>query len=118
LLGAVSQTAGVPTGAVIESGSNVNGEYVRWADGTQMCSGTIPTTAMPANETPSISVTLAAIFTAVSYSSAKATPGISGDYFGNVWVNEGLSVAVFVFKNGGTAQNAMSGRYVVFGRWF
>ena len=37
LLGTVSQTGGVPTGAVIERGSNANGEYVRWADGTQIC---------------------------------------------------------------------------------
>ena len=37
LLGAVSQSVGVPTGAVIESGSNANGEYIRCADGTQIC---------------------------------------------------------------------------------
>ena len=37
LLGTVSQSAGVPTGAVIERGSNANGEYVRFADGTQIC---------------------------------------------------------------------------------
>ena len=40
LLGAVSQTSGVPTGAVIERGSNANGNYVRFADGTQICWGT------------------------------------------------------------------------------
>ncbi|GAB1361991.1 hypothetical protein MASR1M32_12270 [Rhodobacter sp.] len=37
LVGAVSQTAGVPTGRVVERGSNANGEYVRFADGTQIC---------------------------------------------------------------------------------
>lgn len=37
VLGAVAQAAGVPTGAVIERGSNANGEYVRFADGTQIC---------------------------------------------------------------------------------
>lgn len=37
LLGTVSQASGVPTGAIIERGSNANGEYVRWADGTQIC---------------------------------------------------------------------------------
>ena len=40
ILGTVSQSAGVPTGAVIERGSNANGEYVRYADGTQICTGT------------------------------------------------------------------------------
>ena len=36
LLGTVSQSAGVPTGAVVEFGSNAAGDYVRWADGTQI----------------------------------------------------------------------------------
>ena len=38
ILGTVSQSGGIPTGAIIERGSNANGEYVRFADGTQICS--------------------------------------------------------------------------------
>ena len=37
IVGTVSQSAGVPTGAIIESDSNVNGEYVKYADGTMIC---------------------------------------------------------------------------------
>lgn len=37
ILGGVSQSAGVPTGALIEQGSNSNGQYLRFADGTQIC---------------------------------------------------------------------------------
>ena len=37
ILGTVSQSGGVPTGAIIERGSNANGEFVRYADGTQIC---------------------------------------------------------------------------------
>ena len=37
ILGTVSQSAGVPTGAIIESGSNANGEFVKYADGTMIC---------------------------------------------------------------------------------
>ncbi|MBF8746913.1 phage tail protein [Pseudomonas monteilii] len=37
ITGTVSQSGGVPTGAIIERGSNANGEYVRYADGTQIC---------------------------------------------------------------------------------
>jgi hypothetical protein len=36
LLGTVSQTVGVPTGAVVETGASGSQRYVRWADGTQM----------------------------------------------------------------------------------
>lgn len=37
IVGTVSQSSGVPTGAIVERGSNANGEYVRFADGTQIC---------------------------------------------------------------------------------
>ncbi|WP_434039116.1 hypothetical protein [Pseudomonas aeruginosa] len=37
IVGTVSQTSNIPTGAVIERGRNANGEYVRFADGTQIC---------------------------------------------------------------------------------
>lgn len=39
ILGAVSQSGGAPTGSIIERGSNANGRYVRFADGTQICWG-------------------------------------------------------------------------------
>ncbi len=37
ILGAVSQSGGVPTGAIIQRGSNANGSFARFADGTQIC---------------------------------------------------------------------------------
>lgn len=37
VVGTASQSGGVSTGALIERGSNANGEYVRFADGTQIC---------------------------------------------------------------------------------
>ncbi|QWY83581.1 putative minor tail protein M [Rhizobium phage RHph_X2_26] len=42
ILGTVSHSGGVPTGAIIERGSNANGEYIKFADGTQIC--TLPGT--------------------------------------------------------------------------
>lgn len=37
LVGTVAQSGGTPTGAVIETGTNANGSYSRFADGTQIC---------------------------------------------------------------------------------
>lgn len=37
IVGTVSQSGGVPTGAIIESGSNANGRYIKYADGTMIC---------------------------------------------------------------------------------
>ena len=38
-LGTVSQAGGVPTGALIEAGTNANGSYAKFADGTMICRG-------------------------------------------------------------------------------
>ena len=43
ILGPTSQSAGVPTGAIIERGSNANGEYTKFADGTLICTITLTT---------------------------------------------------------------------------
>jgi len=37
IIGTVSQAAGVPSGALIGRGSNANGDYARFAAGTQIC---------------------------------------------------------------------------------
>lgn len=37
IVGPVGQSGGVPTGAIIESGSNSNGRYIKYADGTMIC---------------------------------------------------------------------------------
>ena len=41
VLDAVSQSGGVPTGGIIERGSNANGDYIKFADGTMMCWQTV-----------------------------------------------------------------------------
>lgn len=46
ILGTVSQASGVPTGAIIERGNNANGNYVRFADGTQICWQTVAISAV------------------------------------------------------------------------
>ena len=43
ILGTVSQSAGVPTGALLESGTSVTGAYWRFASGLQIATGTAPT---------------------------------------------------------------------------
>lgn len=75
LLGTVSTSAGTPTGAVIERGSTANGEYVRFADGTQFCTVTLSAVACTTPE--------GALFasTSMSWDFPKAfasAPGVSG----------------------------------------
>jgi len=52
VVGPISLSDGVPTGAIIERGANANGEYVKWADGTMVCflsNLTIPETPLSAS---------------------------------------------------------------------
>lgn len=46
IVGPVSQAGGHPTGAVIETASTAEGSYVRWADGTQICTRTVALDAL------------------------------------------------------------------------
>gem|GEM_PF-2939910 len=67
ILGTVSQTSGVPTGAVIETGTNANGTYTRWADGAQICTRSF-TYSGSGWKTTFPSVALAALFIDGGYS--------------------------------------------------
>lgn len=51
IVGDVSQIGGVPTGAIMQTGSNSNGRYIKYADGTlvNFCMLTIPATAVNKN---------------------------------------------------------------------
>jgi len=39
ILGSVTVSGGVPTGALIEKGTNSSGDWTKWADGTMICRG-------------------------------------------------------------------------------
>jgi hypothetical protein len=76
ILGSVSQANGVPTGAVIERGSNASGQYVRFADGTQICWGS--SAGATANNAAASGVYFSGLIT-VGYPIAfSAAPVLSG----------------------------------------
>jgi len=83
ILGAVSENGGVPTGAIIERGTNGNGAYVRFADGTQVCH-----VAAPVDVTSTLSQNFAfsaafAAAPAVSFGHVGETPN-AALYLGNI----------------------------------
>ncbi|MFP3499117.1 hypothetical protein SB759_33415, partial [Pseudomonas sp. SIMBA_059] len=64
IVGSVGQASGVPTGAVLQRGSNANGEFIRFADGTQICWGMANMTHNGASLAPtSVGITFPAAFT-------------------------------------------------------
>lgn len=123
ILGAVSQSGGVPTGAIIQSGSNANGSFVRYADGTQICYQ-IVISATPVN-TP-----VGSIFTTGSNewtfpSSFLVTPSVIISEAGGVGLCWG-GLGTAATNSGGTswglfssrASNVPIGALMAIGRWY
>lgn len=111
ILGTVSEASGVPTGALVERGSNANGEYVRFADGTQLCSHRLTSSSGGA-----VSWGFPAVFDTCD--AAFGTRASSGDaHFATVGVVDGVSANVSVWGTGGSRVS----EYVylmAIGRWF
>jgi hypothetical protein len=112
LLGTVSQSGGVPTGKVIERGSNANGEYVRFADGTQICWGA----AASAGDGLGAINTLPAAFVNTGYRVSITVAGNAPRIFA-VFSNTTTSFrAQAYFHTGGVSSSF--GEYIAIGRWF
>jgi hypothetical protein len=126
ILGTVSQSAGVPTGAIIEQGTNANGRYVKYADGTQIAFiyGTESRTAS--------GVTTTALTLPVTFVDASVGSSAGGDniYCALATLDSGVpATAVNITVGGFTTTglnvrtdrtNATACLYSVFiiGRWF
>lgn len=118
IVGTVSQSGGVPTGAIVERGSNANGEYVRWADGTQICTGSYSYSDIT---TPFGSFfATAGVITITPPATFSVVQGMfAGDQSSNnVWAmcQQG-SFNLRMYASVSIA-GARTGRYTMFGRWF
>jgi hypothetical protein len=111
ILATVYNTGGVPTGGLIERGSNANGEYVRFADGTQICTRTVTlssgagtTWTFPAGFTAAPVVsgsTVATVSSSLQQDSAASTTAVT------------LSA-----RDKTDARRADSATLIAIGRWF
>lgn len=113
IVGTVSQSSGTPTGAIVERGSNANGEYVRFADGTQICAFTVSTSASAA-----VTKTLPVSFVNTAYIAVGSNMGSSGSTditvkFSSVATN---TVGVVMTNNGALLAGTAS--CIAIGRWF
>lgn len=120
ILGTVSQSSGVPTGAIIERGSNANGEYIKFADGTLICQGNFPSAvAASASANFFFAWTYPYSFSARPFVEGVAQPSVSPEIYGYLYDSSGGSLAqtTFVFRNGATAQN-FDVRTLAIGRWY
>ena len=86
--------------AIIERGSNANGEYIRWADGTQVCisaQATIPAGGMSQDYV--VNVTHPAVFTSALVSVISTVGALNGGYepIGDFYANGPVMTANTTF---------------------
>lgn len=127
-VGGVGQSGGTPTGALVESGSNANGRYLRHADGTQICwrEGAL-SQSVAANSYAEVSWTYPAGFVSGSVPIPMVTTRSFNDvasrqnaarYLRGVGSGNGaVSGVVGVFNGHGSALDARVDA-IVSGRWF
>ncbi len=121
LLGGVAQSGGTPTGAVIERGANASGEFLRLADGTQVCwratlSAANATTALGALfRSADVTWTYPATFSAAPALAVQVTgdPDAWGTC-GTVGTTQAVLRAVAAVSKAG----ALTLRAIAIGRWF
>ena len=114
ILGTVGQSGGVPTGAIIEQGSNANGHYVRFADGTQICRGRVTTSASAgvAATFPAAFIDTAATHVATGVNTSAGV-GILTTYTGIT----STSVTMSAFFSSSNTRVATAAEYIATGRW-
>jgi len=123
--GTVSQNG---TSSVIERGSNANGEYIKFADGTMIC------TSSTINAPNQITVAFGSIFRTNDFdwtfpssfldSSSWNASGIERSGVGGCWVARSLaggetaSKASFVVYRPAATANTPGCRFIAIGRWY
>jgi hypothetical protein len=118
ILGTVSQSGGVPTAAVIQRGSNANGEFVRYADGTQIVHREVNiTVGSGATVGWSASYPVNFVSTANMGGSVQLVIGNSTEIFIGT---EGFTTSGLSGFARSTTGNSRSGqvRLILVGRWF
>lgn len=120
-VGTVSQSGGVPTGAIIESGSNSNGQYIKWADGTMIQRGQVASSSIAVSTTAGVAVPFPLGFAASAPITPKLSvePYLNWDHFGAIGASSVGSTSMNVFiRNGSTTAQQFALRWECTGRWF
>ncbi|MCO5962373.1 phage tail protein [Sinorhizobium meliloti] len=128
-VGTVSQSGGIPTGAILERGNNANGQYTKWADGTMICAGQLELAAAqaPAAGNYLFPITFPATFsTAETIPRLVAVPGYSAagtpSFINTVrWGLDRFPSATgggVVIQMAASIGTTIQFNWVAYGRWF
>ncbi|ADH89251.1 hypothetical protein Snov_1951 [Ancylobacter novellus DSM 506] len=132
IAGTVSQSGGTPTGALFESGSNGNGNYVKFADGTMICWATFTTRQVnvassaviggfrSAEITPTFPVAFASAPAVVTFATGGTGSGGASTGAATTVNNAAATSATgFAFYLAASQSTTVAAAgYVAIGRWF
>lgn len=105
---------------IIESGSNSNGHYTKFADGTLICRGKNSVASVPSINGVTSNVVFAHSFINNDYD-VMITKFVSGAYWADVSVQSSnrtaTSFGIDYWNNGGGASEQINTSYIVIGKW-
>jgi hypothetical protein len=119
ILGTVSQTSEVPTGAVLEKVSNANGTCVKFADGTMICTRDISVNHTATGITSSdwaAAFASSVIGVSIKFSPTSTLARI--DRFNNCHGQASTTAATFAVGTNGTAAETLTHTMTGIGRWY
>lgn len=114
VVGTVAQVGGIPTGQVVERRSNANGAYVRFADGTQICTHILNVGPWTANASASAVWSYPAAFSAIPVTAANGNTTSPHSF--NASATSNLSTASVYYGGSIAATGAVE--VCAIGRWF
>jgi len=122
IVGTVAQSGGVPTGAIIESGSTSTGSYTKFADGTLISIiknvGPFPVAANAATVVGPFAVPVA-FASGDFFCYAVAAPSATYDTSGVVGAYAVSQTSMsFAYRNGPVGQSIGNLKILCIGRWF
>lgn len=119
VLGAVSLSGGAPTGGLIERGSNANGEYVKFADGTMICTGVVAVnlSIALAQTTASFAASFSSPPKTTLAGTSFTTSGTTSAALEGLRANPPSSSSVRVQAGVSTAGSTLDVEYIAIGRW-
>ena len=126
ILGTVSQAGGIPTGAIFETGSNANGTYIKYADGTLICTNITIYASVPMTSA-SIGIFYGPLSNTQNYPATFVAIPSVWQYFegtGAMWAApQGLSTItawgpLYPFSDQSRASTNVRHIRIAIGRWF
>lgn len=116
ILGTVTQSSGVPTGAIIEQSSNANGTYTRYAGNTQICRGSTGTITIAAAANTTQAITCPAAFAAAPYIFPNIRSTLPDRFRVTASQTSGTAGTVAVYNSGASTSGIID--WIAIGPWY